>query len=90
MVTYGNVPQNTPSLEDVVLSIYMNEIDRLEAALNLARDLVLSKDPTTPRGLDSPPPPPKSLTLRDTIIDASANLSTIKSFLPLLCVRNNS
>ena len=90
MATYGNVPQNTPSLEDGVLSIFMNEIVRLEAAINLARDLVLSEDPTTSRGLDSPPPPPKSLSLRETIIAASANIATIKSFLPLLCVRNNS
>lgn len=97
MATYGNIPPKSPTVQDTLLSIFRNEIERLEIAIKLARDVDSSsiqymntKDASA--SLKDAPPPPKPIykqtDLHDAIIAASGYITTIKNFLPLITIAN--
>lgn len=97
MAIHSNLPQKSPTVQDTVLSIFRNEIERLDRAIQLARDIDSGSIPYmntkgTPASLEDDPPPPKPIykqtDLHDAIIAASGYITTIKNFLPLITIAN--
>ena len=99
MANYGNISQKSPTVQDTVLSIFRNEIDRLDIAIKLARDI--DRTCITKTGVndlreetDDAPQPPRptysAADLHDAIIAASGYITTIKNFLPLITIKEKT
>ena len=93
----GTIPPKTPTVQDTVLSIFRNEVERLDIAIKLARDIDSSSiqymnTKAASESLEDAPPPPKPIykqtDLHDAIIAASECITTIRNFLPLITIAN--
>jgi len=97
MATYGNIPPKSPTVQDTVLSIFRNEVYRLDIAIKLARDIdrtcitktgVNELREATDDAQQPPRPTYSAADLHDAIIAASGYITTIKNFLPLITIEN--